>query len=37
MASVGPKIEIVDQTSLEKIDISDSLAPASFAPVFEVK
>jgi protein TorT len=34
---VGPKIEIVDRASLVEIDIGESLAPASFAPVFEVK
>lgn len=34
---VGPKIEIVDQASLASTDIADSLAPASFAPVFEVR
>lgn len=34
---VGPRIEIVDQASLAGIDIANSLAPASFTPVFEVK
>ncbi|MGE0239916.1 MAG: TMAO reductase system periplasmic protein TorT [Parvibaculaceae bacterium] len=34
---VGPQIEIVDQASLAEIDIDQSLAPASFVPVFEVK
>jgi len=34
---VGPRIEIVDQASLKHIDAGNSLAPAWFRPIFEVK
>lgn len=34
---VGPRIEIVDQSNLDQIDIQSSLAPAWFRPVFDVE
>ncbi|HTN95742.1 MAG TPA: hypothetical protein VL101_02095 [Nordella sp.] len=34
---VGPRIEIVDQPSVARINIANSLAPAWFRPIFEVR